>query len=108
MDTIGLKVKTNTQLAVCIKVLRRYTKLSMGEIKEKINNGDYVYECSYIDSEGINEINKIYKELSESNIEADIYEHGRLTNIEFVKNLSDTYCEIDDEINRIVDEEADI
>ena len=106
MDTIGIKIKTKEQVAVIIKVLRKYTELSMGEIKDKISTGKYVYECRFVDGEGITVIKSIYRELSDADVETEIYEHGRLTNIEFLENLLNRYSEIDEEIDRMLDEEV--
>ena len=60
MDTIGLKIKTQNKIPECIKVLRKYTEKSMGEIKEAISNDDFVFESSYIDEYGIKKAVDIY------------------------------------------------
>ena len=88
MDSIGIKVKNTNQIAYCVKVFRKYTEMPLTEIKEKINNNVFVYECRYVDGEGIKKIISIYKEIISANIEAELFEHGRLTNINFLTNLS--------------------
>lgn len=107
MDNIGLKIKKQGQLAACVKVLRGYTEKSMGEIKTAIENNDFVYECRFVDENGIKKLISIYKELSAANIEAELFEHGRQTNVEFLKNLTNSYIDIDADVDRMMDEEID-
>ena len=107
MDNIGIKIKTQGQLAACVKVLKGYTEKSMGEIKTAIENNDFVYECRFVDGNGIKKLISIYKELSAANIETEIYEHGRLTDVEFLLNLTNSYVGIDADVDRMIDEEID-
>ncbi|SDB40108.1 hypothetical protein SAMN02910298_01959 [Pseudobutyrivibrio sp. YE44] len=107
MDMIGIKVKTKDQITSCIKVLRSYTELSMGEIKQLISSDDYVYECRFVDGKGIKKIISICNDLNAVNVETEIFEHGRTTNIEFLMNLVNTYSEIEADVDRIIDEEID-
>ena len=95
MDTVGIKVISQNEINRCIKILRKYCKLSIGEIKEAIISNNYVVECSYVKEEGIVNIIKLYKELCDNNIQAQLYEHERITNVE---NLVETYYEINEEI----------
>ena len=53
MDTVGIKVISRNEINRCIKILRKYCKLSIGEIKEAIISNNYVVECSYVKEEGI-------------------------------------------------------
>ena len=41
------------------------------------------------------------------NIEAQLYEHERITNVEFLENLVETYYEINEEITDIIDAESE-
>ena len=47
MDTIGIKVISQNEINRCIKVLRKYCRLSIGEIKEAIISNNYVVECKF-------------------------------------------------------------
>lgn len=106
MDTVGIKVISQNEINRCIKILRKYCRLSIGEIKEAIISNNYVVECSYV-KEGIFNIIKLYKELCDNNIEAQLYEHGRITNVEFLENLVETYYEINEEIADRIDTESE-
>ena len=107
MDTVGIKVISENEINRCIKILRKYCRLSIGEIKEAIISNNYVVECSYVKEEGIVNIIKLYKELCDNNIEAQLYEHGRITNVEFLENLVETYYEINEEIADRIDTESE-
>ncbi len=105
MDTIGLKIKTKYDIPSCIRILREYVGLSIGEIKEKISSGDYVFECPYTDEEGIRMITNIHKKLMLACIETEVYEHGRLTTVTFLENLLNTYSEIDADVDNMIERE---
>ena len=107
MDTVGIKVISQSEINRCIKILRKYCRLSIGEIKEAIISKNYVIECSYVKEEEITHIIKAYKELRDNNIEAQLYEHERITNVEFLENLVETYCEINEQIAERIDTEAE-
>lgn len=68
---------------------------------------NYVVECSYVKEEGIVNIIKLYKELCDNNIQAQLYEHERITNVEFLENLVETYYEINEEIADRIDTESE-
>ena len=107
MDTIGIKVISKNEINRCIKILRRYYKLSIGEIKDAIINNKYVVECSYVKEEEIVNIIKLFKELRDNNIESQLYEHERITNVEFLENLVETYYGINEEITERIDSESE-
>ena len=47
MDNIGIKIKSNDKIAKCIGIIRKYTNISIGEMKAKIINNEYVMVCGY-------------------------------------------------------------
>jgi len=107
MDTVGIKVTSQNEISRCIKILRKYCGLSIGEIKEAITANKYVVECSFLKEDEIEKMIKLYKELRANNIEAQLYEHERITNIEFLENLVETYYEINEEIAERIDTETE-
>lgn len=98
---------SQNEITCCVKILRKYCKLSIGEIKEAITSDNYVVECSYVKEKGIVNIIKLYKELCDNNIESQLYEHDRITNVEFLENLVETYYEINEEIAERIDIESE-
>ena len=97
-DSIGIKV-TGEASAQCIKVVRAITNMPIGDIKNKIQNKKYVFECDAIDDRGLAKIIKLYEELSKNGISCELYEHDRISSIDFFKNLNETYGEIGDELD---------
>ena len=103
MDNVGLKIITKNEIAKCIKIVREYTNLSIGEIKEKIEKNDYVLEGSYVKEEDILLILKVNKQLLDNEIKTELYEHNRKTSEELLKNLVNSYMNINEEISKRID-----
>ena len=103
MDNIGIKIKSNDKIAKCISIIRRYTNISIGEIKAKIINNEYVMVCGYTDEDGIKSIVEAYKEVTSLGVDAVIYEHDRVTTIDFLINLIDMYGDIEREMQEMDD-----
>ena len=98
MDTIGIKVKSQT--AACIKVLRKHTELAVSQIKARIENGDFVYECDYVDTDGIQKAVSLYNALREIGVEAQIFEQGKASDVVLLGNLLNSHKEIEAEIEK--------
>lgn len=106
---IGIKIVKYESFAELIKILRKYNKGSISEIKSQIQNDEYVAFCDYVDDAGIKMIKELYKELREKNVKVQLYEHGRPTDINLLYNLSNTYAEISTEVDAEMElEEADM
>lgn len=103
MDNIGIKIKSNDKIAKCMSIIRKYTNLSIGEIKAKIINNEYVMVCEYTDEDGIKSIVEAYKEVTSLGVDAVIYEHDRATTIDFLINLIDMYCDIEKDMQEMDD-----
>ena len=103
MDNIGIKIKSNGKIAKCISIIRKYTNISIGEIKAKIINNEYVMVCGYTDEDGIKSIVEAYKEVTSLGVDAVIYEHDRVTTIDFLINLIDMYGDIERDMQEMDD-----
>lgn len=103
MDNIGIKIKSNDKIAKCISIIRKYTNLSIGEIKAKIINNEYVMVCGYTDEDGIKSIVEAYKEVTSLGVDAVIYKHDRVTTIDFLINLIDMYGDIERDMQEMDD-----
>jgi hypothetical protein len=105
-DKIGLIVKSAPSIAKCISVIRKYRPSPISEIKTNIETGKYVFDCGYTNTSGVRKVRRCYDELVKVGAIVEIYEHGDLTSREFISNLVDTYREIEEETNALIDEEA--
>lgn len=103
MDKVGIKIKSSDKITKCISSIRKYTNLSIGEIKEKIINNEYVMVCGYTDEDGIKSIVKAYKEVTSLGVDAVIYEHDRVTTVDFLMNLMNMYGDIERDIQEMDD-----
>lgn len=103
MDKIGIKIKSNDKIAKCINIIRKYTNISIGEIKAKIINNECVIVCGYTDEDGIKSIVEVYKEVTSLGVDAVIYEHDRVTTIDFLINLIDMYGDIERDMQEMDD-----
>ena len=103
MDNIGIKIKSNDKIAKCISIIRKYTNISIGEMKAKIINNEYVMVCGYTDEDGIKSIVEAYKEVTSLGVDAVIYEHDRVTTIDFLINLIDMYGDIERDMQEMDD-----
>lgn len=100
---ICLKVKSNDKIAKSISIIRKYTNLSIGDIKGKIINDEYVMVCGYTDEEGIKNIVKAYKEVTSLGVDVVIYEHDRVTTVDFIMNLINMYSDIERDMQEMDD-----
>ncbi len=57
-------------------------------------NNEYVMVCGYTDEAGIKSIVEAYKEVTSLGVDAVIYEHDRVTTVDFLVNLMDMYGDI--------------
>ena len=103
MDNVGIKVKSNDKITTCISSIRKYTNLSIGDIKAKIINNEYVMVCGYTDEDGIKNIVKAYKEVTGLGVDAAVYEHDRVTTVDFLINLIDMYGDIERDMQEMDD-----
>ena len=99
-NNIAIKIAPEASFAKCVKIIRNIESLSIGEIKARIDSGNYVLEYDYCSDSGIKKIIKCYKALSKEGISCELYEHNRITSIDFLTNLKNTYSEIDEYMSK--------
>ena len=74
MDTIALKVKSYSSIAKVISIIRKYSSLSMGDIKSAIEHNQYVLEVDCFSISEIRKLRRCYDELLNAGTECDIYD----------------------------------
>ena len=105
-DTIGIKTATDDFNAKIVKVMRSHSDLSMGDIRNRVVNNEYLYECDYCDLKGIRKILKIQKDLKKEGIATVLYEQGDETTEVFLKNLVGSYKQTEKQVEAEMDLEA--
>ena len=103
---VCLKIKEYSSIAKCVSILRKYNPVPMSEIRNAIESNAYVLSYKYTSDSGLRKIRKCYDELLKNGIVAEIYEHDSLTTREFISNLLNTYNEIDQETQDMIDDEV--
>ena len=58
-----------------------------------------------VDENGLALIIRLFNKLTSAGISCELYEHGRLSSIEFFNNLAKMYSEIEAEIDTLIDNE---
>lgn len=106
MRFIGIKTAKPVFNATIAKTLRQYRDISISEIKAIISEGKYLYECDYVDAQGIEIILSIHSELNNNGIDTVIYEHDQETTPEFLNNLLESYAETAAQVEEEMDREA--
>lgn len=102
---VGIKVPKDSPIARCVSVIRKLEpSMAISEINSRIKNDEYVLTCDYIDDSGIKKIIKCYDGLIRLGIEPKIFEHDDECDIQFIRNLNQTYDEIGEEIDEEMDE----
>lgn len=56
MGLIGIKAPKNDFNAAIAKIVRKYRDMSLSEIKKIVLEGNYLYECDYVDEQGVKAI----------------------------------------------------
>jgi len=77
MDYIGIKVPRSSSVPKCVKALRRLLPLSIGEVKRRIAEDDYLYRGSFIGAEEVDMTISVYYALTNVGIDVQCYEHSR-------------------------------
>ena len=106
MDTLGLKIVDAAVSVQGIKIIRAETNLSISDIKNRAAQNAYIVECDAVDEEGLALIIRLFNKLTSAGVSCELYEHGRISTIEFFNNLTDMYLEIDTEVNTLIDNEV--
>ena len=93
MNTIHICVIKSASLSKTIYTIRKTTGEPISLIKKHIENKEPVFICNYIDGEGIKRLMSLYEELISMNDTVEIFEHGRKTSIDLLKNLLKSYAD---------------
>lgn len=84
--TVGIVIDRYPSVAAVVKIMRKYTKDSMMDIRNHMSMNEYVMSCNIIDIPGVRQIIKCVNELKKNKITVKIYEHGRETELQLLKN----------------------
>ncbi len=103
---VGIKVNETTIPAKCIMIIKKYQDLPISEIKQKIEDYQYILTCDYIDDNGIRAVLRLYNELNSEGVNCSLYEHNNSTTVEFLNNLLDSYEETRKQVEEDIENEV--
>lgn len=103
---VGIKVNGTSIPAKCIMIIKKYEDLPISEVKQRIENNQYILVCDYIDDNGIKAVLGLYSELNSEGINCSLYEHNNLTNIKFLNSLLESYEENRKQVEEDIDREV--
>ncbi len=100
MGYVAIKISKTAFSAQIVKIVRKYTDISISDIKKRINNQEFIMSCDHIDDEMIKQIINLYRELRKEDIPCLLYENDRETTCKYLENLIQWNKEIEEEIER--------
>ena len=116
MDIIQLKIEKDNSVASYIKIIRKFDdSLSVGTLKQRIDNGDFVigFDLEYYDAlEDINEIDRkklfrqMIEELCQAGAKISIYQDNEKISIDTLDNRLETLDIISQQVENDIDRET--
>ena len=103
---IGLKIKSVSSMAKCISIIRKYTPVSMSEIRGAIDNSNFIFSSSILDDSGIKKIRKCHDELVKAGCTVEIFENDEIISRELISNLINSHKRIEQEVQEQIDAEV--
>lgn len=114
MDLIQLKIKMDASVIKYVKIIREFDgSMSMGDIKRKIENGDFAVEFDLEEYDVLDDLNGIdrkqgFRRMLDSLLNAgsrlEIYHDGEPSSLEFLDNwlesLEITRRQVEEDMNR--------
>ena len=79
-------IKADRFTAGVAKLMRSYEEVSISEIKRRIESGEYLYECDFIDGKGVSRLLGLYEQLTAQGIGCTLFDHGKPSDIQFLRN----------------------
>lgn len=108
MPKLNVKIQKDNNEMKYIAALRKHTNMSIIDIKNKLNNNEYVLSCNLLDVDELVGMKKIIEALLQVGAKVDFYEDDRQVNQEFLDNLIESHYDTErylEEIdNSIIDE----
>ena len=93
MAKINIKIEKDADEVKYISILRKNTNKSISEIKESLNNNDFILSCNLFEIEELLEMKKIVSLLLAANAKVHMFEEKREVSIEFLDNLIESHLD---------------
>ena len=86
-----------------IPVIKKKLNCPLSEIRERLNNNDYMDTCRIDNIDGLQKMNELIEELRKKGAEIMLYENDRRVEQEFLKNIIESHFETERVLQEIDD-----
>ena len=93
MAKMNIQMEKDTNEVKYISILRKNTNKSISEIKELINNNDFILSYNLLEIDELLEMKKVVSLLLEAGAKVHIFEENREVSIEFLDNLIESHLD---------------
>ncbi len=101
MSVIYSKVKMTDNIFEACKLIRNFIGLPIGEIKNKIQKGEVLLECDYLDLEELIKMKDLLASLKELGAQIYLYKGNHKINMDFLSNTIESYKGITEDREKI-------
>ena len=101
MSVVYSKVKISDNIFEACKLIRNFIDLPIGEIKNKIQKGELLLECDYLDLEELIKMKDLLASLKELGAQIYLYKGNHEVNMEFLSNTIESYQGIAEDREKI-------
>ncbi|APC47321.1 hypothetical protein [Virgibacillus halodenitrificans] len=93
MAKMNMRIEKDANEVKYVAILRNKIDKSIYEIKELLNNNDFVLSYNLLDIDELLEMRKLISLLSKAGAKIHIYEDNREVSIQFLDNLIESYLD---------------
>lgn len=93
MAKMNIQIEKDTHEVKYISILRKNTNKSISEIKELLNNNDFILSYNLLEIDELLEMKKTVSLLLEAGAKVHIFEENREVSIEFLDNLIESHLD---------------
>ncbi len=87
MDGFGFKITSQSSIASIVKIVRKYKDFSIADIKNKVDNNEYIFTSKVFDDTENRIMLKCIKELNKAKITTQLYEDDEAIDLQLLKNV---------------------
>lgn len=93
MAKMNMQIEKDTNEVKYLSILRKNTNKRISEIKELLNNSDFILSYDLLEIDELLEMKKIISLLLEAGAKVHIFEESREVGIEFLDNLIESHLD---------------
>ena len=101
MSVIYSKVKMSNNIFEACKLVRKFMTIPISEIKNRIQKGEVLLECNFLDLEELIKMRTLLESLETLGAQIYLYEGDYEVSMEFLSNTIDSYKGIAEDREKI-------